>query len=236
MLLLGSGAICSAAPHTGGSKEAKSQTSPTVSILMHMRRILSVLIAATFYLLCQGSGIAGGGDTSWMLRAQYGLFMHYQYRILLGYSIATKPSFPKLSQMSASEWNRFVDGFDVKGFAQQMADAEVGWVMFCIDDHYFAWPCAPNKAFSDYTGYAPGEKCSRRDLILDMADALNAKGVKLICYFAGLNGYMKEPKVSAGLRDGTARGTYNEQSPPSADWIGPSILRPVSSRTLGSHS
>ena len=56
----------------------------------------------------------------------------------------------------------------------------MGWVLFCLDDHYFAWPCAPNKAFSDFTGYAPGEKCSRRDLILDLAGALNAKGVKLI--------------------------------------------------------
>ena len=147
------------------------------------------------------NGIAGGPDTSWMLKAKYGIFMHYQHRILLGYSVATNPQFPKPAQMSASEWNRFVDGFDVKGFAQQMAEAEVGWVMFCIDDHYFAWPCAPNKAFSDYTGYAPGEKCSRRDLILDLADALNAKGVKLICYFAGLNGYMKEPQVSGGLAD-----------------------------------
>lgn len=34
-----------------------------------------------------------------------------------------------------------------------------------------------------------------------LADALNARGVKLICYFAGLNGYMKEPKVTAGLAD-----------------------------------
>ena len=152
-----------------------------------------------------------------MVKAKYGLFMHYQYRILLGYSVATKPSFPKLSRMSSSEWNRFVDGFDVTGFVQQMAGAEVGWVMFCIDDHYFAWLCAPNKRFSDYTGYAPGEKCSRRDLILDLAEALNAKGIKLICYFAGLNGYMKEPKVSAGLFDGTPRGTYNEQSPPSSE-------------------
>jgi hypothetical protein len=59
----------------------------------------------------------------------------YQYRILLDYSVATKPSFPETSEMSAEQWNKFVDGFDVKGFAQQMADAKVGWVMFCIDDH-----------------------------------------------------------------------------------------------------
>jgi hypothetical protein len=136
-----------------------------------------------------------------MAKAKYGIFMHYQYRILLGRSVATKPQFPEPSQMTAQEWNRFVDSFDVQGFASQAAEGRVGWVLFCIDDHYFAWPCAPNRAFEKYTGYAPGEKCSRRDLIIDLADALSAKGVKLVCYFAGLNGYMKEPRASAGLGD-----------------------------------
>jgi hypothetical protein len=159
------------------------------------------LMAILPCLLGQSIGLAGTGDADWMLKAKYGLFMHYQYRILLGYSVATDPKFPGPSQMSARQWNQFVDGFDVKGFARQAAEARVGWVMFCLDDHYFAWPCAPNQAFSKYTGYAPGEKCSRRDLILDLADALNAKGVKLIVYFAGLNGYTKEPQVSKGLVD-----------------------------------
>jgi len=185
---------------------------------MRAARILWVLIATTLHLFCQRSAIAGAGDTSWMLKAKYGIFMHYQYRILLGYSFATKPSFPDPSQMTAAQWNQFVDGFDVKGFAHQIAEAKVGWVIFCVDDCYFGWQCAPNQAFSDYTGCVPGEKCSRRDLILDLADALNAKGVKLICYSAVLNGYMKEPKVSAGLKDdGPPRGEYNDRIPPSAE-------------------
>jgi hypothetical protein len=98
-----------------------------------------------------------------------------------------------------------------------MADAEVGWVMFCIDDHYFAWPCSPNSKFSSYTGYAPGQKCSNRDLILELANALNARGVKLICYFAGLNGYMKDSAVMAGLADGTPRGDWNQKAPPPSE-------------------
>jgi len=152
------------------------------------------------------------GDTSWMRQAKYGIFVHYQYRILLGYSIATTPQFPTPAQMTAGEWNRFVDGFDVHGFADQVAEARVGWVIFCIDDHYFAWPCAPNQAFDKYTGYAPGEKCARRDLIMDLADALNARGVKLICYYAGLNGYTREPKIFAGLGD-----DGNSKTAPSAE-------------------
>ena len=182
-------------------------------------RFAQVLLLLTWAVggIVGASQPAPGADTAWMQKARFGLFMHYQYRILLGYSIATKPPFPIPSQMSAAEWNRFVDGFDVRGFSEQASEAGVGWVIFCLDDHYFAWPCAPNQAFDQFTGYAPGEKCSRRDLIRDLADALNAKGVKLICYFAGLNGYMKEPTVSAALNDATPRGTYNDKSPPSPE-------------------
>ena len=177
------------------------------------RLILTLVIL--FIILEEG--LAGTGDTSWMIEGKYGIFIHYQYRILLNYSIKTDPIVPSASQMTAEGWNRFVDGFDVKGFADQMDEAKMGWVIFCIDDWFFGWQCAPNKTFCEYTGYAPGEKCSHRDLILDVADALNAKGVKLICYFAGLNGYNMEPTVSAGLCDGTPRGFYNEKTPPSAE-------------------
>ena len=151
-------------------------------------------------------------DISWMARGKYGLFMHYQYRILLGRSVATKPQFPNPSDMNAAQWNQFVDGFDVHGFARQMAEAKVGWVLFCIDDHYFAWPCSPNRAFDTFTGYAPGEKCSRRDLMVDLAGALSSVGVKLICYSAGLNGYVKDRQTYEGLAD-----DGNNQTPPSAE-------------------
>ncbi len=167
----------------------------------HMMALRTDVRALVAVVLLPIHALAGSGDTSWMLQARYGIFVHYQYRILLGYSVATTPQFPQPAQMTAGEWNRLVGGFDVHGFADQVAEARVGWVIFCIDDHYFAWPCAPNKAFDEYTGYAPGEKCARRDLIMELANALNSRGVKLICYFAGLNGYIREPKVLAGLGD-----------------------------------
>jgi hypothetical protein len=147
-----------------------------------------------------------------MLKARYGLFMHYQYRILLGRSIRTKPQFPEPSEMTSRQWNQFVDGFDAPGFAKQAAEANLGWVIVCLDDHYFAWPCSPNEKFDEFTGYAPGEKCSRRDLIADVARELSARGVRLIVYTAVLNGYMKEPKVTAGLLD-----DGNNKTPPSPE-------------------
>ncbi|MBL7190024.1 MAG: alpha-L-fucosidase [Phycisphaerae bacterium] len=175
-----------------------------------------ILRSVMLFWLSPGA-LAGTGDTSWMTEGKYGIFMHYQHRILLGYSHGAavsdpKLKFPPVSAMTAEGWNRFVDGFDVEGFADQMAEGQVGWVLFCIDDHYFGWPCAPNKTFNKYAEYAPGQKCSRRDLIGELADALGARGVKLICYYAGLNGYMKDPKSLAGLMD-----DGNAATPPSAE-------------------
>lgn len=167
--------------------------------------------------LTSNQNIAEIAATDWLIKSKYGIFIHYQYRILLGYSVKTDPQFPDPAKMKSAEWNKFVDGFDVRGFAEQMAAANVGWVIFCLDDHYFAWQCAPNKTFSEFTGYAPGEKCSHRDLIVQLADVLSHKGIKLIVYFAGLNGYMKEPKVSAGLMDARGRGNLNQLAPPSAE-------------------
>lgn len=121
----------------------------------------TALVALVASLLLRASACAGTGDTSWMVKAKYGIFLHYQHRILLGYShgtaaIGTKPKLPPPTEMTARGWNRFVDGFDVRGFADQMAEGQVGWVLFCVDDHYFGWPCAPNKAFDEYTGYTAG--------------------------------------------------------------------------------
>ena len=72
--------------------------------------VLSMMAMA----LSRAEAFAGNGDASWMIEAKYGIFVHYQHRILLGYSIATKPPFPTPAQMTADGWNRFVDGFDVR--------------------------------------------------------------------------------------------------------------------------
>jgi len=62
--------------------------------LSRAARVLSVFVAITCHFFWQRSAIAGGGDTSWMLKAKYGIFMHYQYRILLALALPPIPSFP----------------------------------------------------------------------------------------------------------------------------------------------
>ena len=85
---------------------------------------------------------ASSNDTAWMSRAKFGVFMHYQYRILLGYSIATKPSFPKPSEMTAEGWNNFVDGFDVDGgVGHPQSPSSPGVSPGDPCTQYWGWPC-----------------------------------------------------------------------------------------------
>jgi hypothetical protein len=141
------------------------------------------IVALVALFLFRAPALAGAGDTSWMLQAKYGIFLHYQHRILLGYShgraaLGTKPRLPPVTEMTAEGWNGFVDGFDARGFADQMGEGQVGWVLFCIDDH-FDWPWRPTR-LTIYR-YAPA-RASRRDLIASGRCAA-ARGVKPICYY-----------------------------------------------------
>lgn len=171
-------------------------------------RIRHLILFVLLVMISQTIILAGPGDTNWMVKAKYGIFMHYQYRIMLGYcqintNLTAHPDekYPPASAMTSKEWNQFVNGFDVKGFANQMSEANVGWVLFCINDGPFAFHCAPNAAFDSITGYKPGDKCSNRDLIMDLAKALNPKGIKLIAYLSGMFGYPRDEKTARGFGD-----------------------------------
>jgi hypothetical protein len=175
---------------------------------------VSLLLLGLVFLGAQpakGSPRPNAG-TGWMQSAKYGLFMHYQYRILLGYSLnGLQPSEAPASAESPAGWNAFVDGFDVNGFGDQMVQGHVGWVLFCIDDAPRGWQCTPNATFDSYTGYAPGDRCSNRDLIMDLSGALHSRGVKLICYWAGLTGWSVDTQTFQGM----AGDPNNPNAPPS---------------------
>lgn len=105
-------------------------------------------------------------DTDWFRDARWGVFTHY-----LG-----QPT------MSAVEWNRQVDAFDVRGLADQLESVGAGYYFMTIGQnsgHY----CAPNTTYDKLTGIRPS-KCSERDLIADLHDALRPKGIKLLVYLA----------------------------------------------------
>jgi len=100
----------------------------------------------------------------WFKEAGWGVFFHY-----LG-----------SEGMSAEAWNERVDSFDTLLFAQQLAQINAGYCFFTIGQnsgHY----CAPNETYDEIVGIVPS-KCSKRDLIADLAAALAPVGIPLLVY------------------------------------------------------
>ncbi len=113
--------------------------------------------------------------TEWMAKAGYGLMFHWTSQSV-GKDGTHKP------------YAQAVDDFDVKRFAEMVEETGAGYVVLTIG-HAESYCPAPLKAWEKYH---PG-KTTQRDLIAEMADALNAKGIKLMCYLnaASLGKYPK---------------------------------------------
>lgn len=109
--------------------------------------------------------------TDWFCRAQWGLFFHY---------LGAPPSSSGGAELTADEWNRRVDAFDVVRLADLAESVQAGFVCLTLGQnsgHY----CAPNAAYDRYVGIHPS-KCSRRDLMLDLAKELKKRNISAMAY------------------------------------------------------
>jgi hypothetical protein len=100
-------------------------------------------------------------SADWLRKAKYGVFMHFLP------SDATR-----LARVSA---------FDVEALASQLQAVGAGYFVRTLGQNlgYFN---APNGEYDRVTGYAPGERCSNRDLPADLATALRARQIRLLLY------------------------------------------------------
>jgi dienelactone hydrolase len=100
-------------------------------------------------------------NTDWFRDARYGVFMHF---------------LPANARDLA-----LVEQFDAAALAKQLETAGAKYFFLTLGQNsgYFN---SPNATYDQYTGYAPGERCARRDLPLDLYHALEPKGIKLMLY------------------------------------------------------
>jgi len=110
------------------------------------------------------AGAAWAGEknpaTDWMAEAKVGAFMHF---------LPGESTFP------------LVKKFDVPALASQLADCGVRYFVFTLGQNS-GYINAPNAAYEAVTGYAPGERCSARDLPMELAAALKPHGIRLLLY------------------------------------------------------
>ncbi|MCC6579414.1 MAG: hypothetical protein IT440_03175 [Phycisphaeraceae bacterium] len=110
-----------------------------------------------------------------MMQSKWGVFCHY---------LAVYENIPGsqdvADKVSADAWNRQIDAFDVPGLASQLASVGAPYFFLTVGQntgHY----CSPNATYDKYTGISPS-KCSRRDLIADLADELHRRGIRMMVY------------------------------------------------------
>jgi hypothetical protein len=123
--------------------------------------------------------------SDWMRPAGWGVMVHYladwQWK-----AEAKAKGWPEedWKRLAGSEaWNALVDGFDVEGLAKQLQSARVPYVFITIGQGS-GFYCAPNAEYDAITGIRPS-RCSRRDLVADLYEALHPRGIRLLVYAPG---------------------------------------------------
>ncbi|MCE5279566.1 MAG: alpha-L-fucosidase [Planctomycetaceae bacterium] len=154
-----------------------------ITMLLAKRILLAVamLVAAAalvypFAPAAKADGEAKAHKTDWLYKAKWGVMFHY--------------TDPWQGAGTIEEWNKRLDGFDVDGLAKQLKELGAGYLMI-TSKHGGKFTLAPNAAFEKAN---PG--CTpKRDLIGDLAEALDKQGIGLMLYYATGMGIDK-PKVA----------------------------------------
>lgn len=137
----------------------------TDDILFEIRAIELLPLSAKIQLKEENDrAIAARAKVDWMIEARYGLMFHWT-------SQCVQPD------GSIKSYERAVIDFDVDRFANMAEETGAGYVFLTIG-HAEQYCPAPIKSWEKLH---PG-KTTQRDLITEMANALNARGIKLLCY------------------------------------------------------
>lgn len=116
---------------------------------------------------------------SWLAPAKYGVFIHF-----LG---------------EGKKWQDKVNAFDVEAFAAEMEQAGAGYVFITLGQNS-GYYCSPNSTYERYASYQPNERCSRRDLPMELAAALSKRKIRLLLYLPS-RAPQRDKQAMLGLSD-----------------------------------
>jgi hypothetical protein len=144
---------------------------------------------------------ASRANTDWMLEAKYGVMFHWTTNSIN-------------QQGNKVPFDQMVSGFNIQRFANMIVEMGAGYVIFTTGHVVSTFP-APLKSWEKYH---PG-LTTQRDLIMEMADSLNVRGIKLLLYFppqfawvnntnAGFTTAIKEMLTEIGERYGSKISGY----------------------------
>jgi hypothetical protein len=123
--------------------------------------ISAILFSAVSYAQSESSFTKGNPKTDWLKDAKVGAFMHF---------------LPTANNFATVE-----SAFDVEGLADQLEKSGVSYFIFTLGQNS-GWFNAPNPVYERLAGYNKGERCSQRDIPMELAKALKKRGIRLMLY------------------------------------------------------
>ena len=195
----------------------------TLHIRLPLPAILLLILAATGPALAQSQELPAPDRAAWMREAKWGVMHHWLADWMQVRHCLSPYGFRTLSTGSPSdavrnllairdivppktpqEWNRLVDGFDEQTLAEQVKQTGAGWFILTVGQnsgHY----CSPNATYDRLTKIEPS-KCSRRDLVADVAKAMKKRGIRMIVYLpATPPGLDRDALAALGWKHGAHR-------------------------------
>lgn len=129
--------------------------------------ILICLLLSSLYLYAEiGNSFSPQNSTwknpatEWFSKAKIGAFTHF---------LCDKNNFNTINQ------------FDVEGLVEQLSNAKVGYFIFTLGQNS-GYYNAPNPVYDKLAGYKAGERCSKRDIPMELGKALKKKGIRFMLY------------------------------------------------------
>jgi alpha-L-fucosidase len=110
-------------------------------------------------------------NTAWFKQCGWGVFTHY---------LADRASARGPTGMTPDEWNRRVDHFDVPGLVAQLGSIGAPYYLITLGQNS-GFYCSPNETYDALVGERPS-RLSKRDLVGELAEALSARGIRLLVY------------------------------------------------------
>jgi alpha-L-fucosidase len=135
------------------------------------------VIGTTLFLSILTLSVIGQNRAFWMKDAKWGVMLHYTTAMLASENLLDADS------ISLNKWNELIDNFDCEGLAKQLSNAGAGYLIINIRHSSDGFFLAPNTMYDHYMGQSPS-RCSNRDLIVDLYQALNKYDIKLISYIS----------------------------------------------------
>ena len=126
-----------------------------------------------------------------MKEKKWGVMVH----LLEG--IQNDPEHDANENIGKTSWDELIDSIDVEEIARELHEMGAGWFLITIMQGA-KYMIAPNKTYDKLTGFQPGEACSKRDLPLDLYEALKKYDIDLYLYYTG-DGPHKDEQAGNGL-------------------------------------